>query len=83
VPNTGLPVGQAGGVCLAPPDAGLGPRGIGSGGGPSTCISPIGGPCGGVTSNPCSCAEGLSCAQPDIGTVPGSSIGGAGICHLP
>jgi hypothetical protein len=80
VPNTGLPVGQAGGICLVP-DAGRGAQG--SGGGASTCVSPIGGPCGGVVANPCSCAEGLSCAQPDIGTASGSSIGGVGICHLP
>jgi hypothetical protein len=82
VPNTGTAVSQAGGICLAP-DAGLGPTAIGSGGRPSTCISPIGGPCGGLMANPCICGEGLSCAQPVIGTVVGAGVGGVGICHLP
>ena len=82
LPNTGLPVGQAGGICLAS-DAGVGPINIGSGGSPSTCVSPVGGPCGGFVANPCICAEGLSCAQPVIGTVVGSGVGGVGICHLP
>src|SRR4051794_17483354 len=44
VANTGLPVGEAGGICLAP--QGIGPGTVGSGGGASTCVSPIGGPCG-------------------------------------
>jgi hypothetical protein len=49
------------------------PTAVDSGGG--TCVSPLGGHCGGNTTRPCSCAQGLVCTPGDSG-LPFGDVGG-------
>jgi hypothetical protein len=39
---------------------------------PNTCISADDGPCGGFTSNPCTCGDGLVCVPNPIPDIPGT-----------
>ncbi|MGH7436629.1 MAG: hypothetical protein ACRENE_13225, partial [Polyangiaceae bacterium] len=57
------------GVCT---DGGSFEGGIADGGG---CVSQQGGPCGGNTSRPCTCASGLTCTPGDAGG-PFGDVGG-------